>query len=234
MHRWTVVAAFAGCHGGSPPPSAPEVQARDAAVAEPGPPKPVELGPDAACARFATLAGAGCGWTQRFPPGMRDAKICVGSLSQWLAPSRADRDKLQQIVSCWALDCDAAANCMFNLEATAGPPPPRRCGEPGTGPVVVDANAWSARRGADAKRFADVPTSVDAPIEVCGIDGEVAWVTEVTCNDGSHPFGTAEAANNSREGMGPGGRCNSILDRYTVRCPEATYQLYVDRYVCLR
>src|SRR5215470_11140005 len=104
MHRWTVVAAFAGCHGGSPPPSAPEVHARPhvmdgaraAAVAQPAPPKPAELGPDAACARFATLAGAGCGWTQRFPPGMRDAKICVGSLSQWLAPSTADRDKLQQ------------------------------------------------------------------------------------------------------------------------------------------
>src|SRR5262245_2542186 len=99
MHRWSVLAALVGC-GGSPPPSAPvEARVRDAAVAEPAPPAKVELGPDAACGRFAALAGAGCGWTRRFPPGMRDAKICVGSLTQWLAPSTAHRDKLQQVVS---------------------------------------------------------------------------------------------------------------------------------------
>jgi hypothetical protein len=58
-------------------------------------------------------------------------------------------------------------------------------------------------------------------------------MTRVTCNDGSNPYKTQAVANDSRDGwVGRGGRCNSILDRYSVRCPEATYQVHVDRYVC--
>jgi len=121
------------------------------------------------------------------------------------------------------------------VQTTAKPPPPRTCGEDGTGPILVEPSAWTARRGAGARRFSEVQTSVEAPVEVCGIEGEVEWMTRVACNDGSHPYRTQEAVNTSRDGwMANGGRCNSILDRYTVRCPEATYQIHIDRYVCPR
>mgnify|MGYP000184427269 CR=1 FL=1 len=41
-------------------------------------------------------------------------------------------------------------------------------------------------------------------------------------------------AHASRAGnVGPGGRCDSIIDRYEVPCAEKTYAVYVDSYVCL-
>ena len=196
---------------------------------------PAELAPEGACARFDTLAGEGCAWTQRFPPEFRQTNNCVTSLTAWVAPSTAEHVKLQAVINCWALDCDAAAACMVSLQSGAAPPPPRACGDEGTAPIYVDAGAWSARRGAALKRFADAKTTVDAPIEVCGIEGEVEWMTRVVCNDGSNPYGTQAVANDSRDSwLARGGRCNSVLDRYSVRCPEATYQVHVDRYVCPR
>ena len=122
---------------------------------------------------------------------------------------------------------------MIREQSGAPPPPPRTCGEEGTSAIYVDDARWKARRGADARRFGDVQTSVDKPVEVCGIDGEVDWITRVTCANGSNPFGTPDRANSGRDSwMGRGGHCNSILDRYSVACPEATYVIYIDRYVC--
>ncbi|HUJ61817.1 MAG TPA: hypothetical protein VLX92_25105 [Kofleriaceae bacterium] len=204
----------------------------DAAAATPRP-QLAALAPEAACTRFKALAAAQCSWTQRFPSEFTEARSCEVSLAKWFAPETADHEKLQQTVACWALDCDDATDCMVRVQRDAAPPPPRACGEEGTAPISVDAAAWSARRGGDARRFADVTTTVEQPVEVCGIDGEVDWMTRVTCNDGSNPYGSPAVANQSRDGwVGRGGRCNSILDRYTVRCPEAAYQVYVDRYVC--
>jgi hypothetical protein len=139
MNRWIAVAGLvASCHGGSAPPTVPAEVAKTPIDAAPAPHAIVDLGPDAACARFDALAGGGCAWTLRFPPAMRDAKTCVGSLTQWLSPDTADRDKLQHIVSCWALECEAAADCMVNLQASSAPPPPRHCGDEGIAPIVVD------------------------------------------------------------------------------------------------
>ena len=191
-----------------------------------------DLTPEQACARFATLAQGGCFWTQRFPPEMAQPGACVPSLAGWVAPGTPERDKLQAMISCWSLECESAANCMVAQQSTT-PRPPRTCGTEGTGRVIVDAKTWDARRGATTKRFADIKTSVAEPVEVCGIEGEVAWMTTVTCNDGSNPYGSAAKANESRDAwVEKGGRCNSVLDRYSVRCPEATYQIHVDRYIC--
>lgn len=211
-----------------------------AAVASaPAPARPpvalAQLAPEGACARFDVLAGEGCSWTQRFPPEFRQTNNCITSLKVWVSPSTKTHEQLQAIINCWALDCDAAASCMVNVESSGAPPPPRSCGEEGTAPIYVDADAWAARHGAAIKRFADAKAPVDAPIEVCGVEGEVEWMTSTVCNDGSNPYGTQAAANESRDSwVARGGRCNSILDRYSVRCPEATYQVHVDRYVCPR
>jgi len=59
-------------------------------------------------------------------------------------------------------------------------------------------------------------------------------LVSLRCNDGSNPFaGDLQAAHMSRAGsFGPGGRCDSIIDRYDVKCPEATYQVFADMYLC--
>jgi hypothetical protein len=187
----------------------------------------------AACTRFNALAAEGCSWTQRFPPEFRRGNSCQSSLATWVSPSTPDHAKLQSTINCWALHCEAAAQCMVDLQKAAPSAPPRACGEEGTGPVLVDADTWAKRRGAGVKKFSSIRTSEAEPVEVCGIEDEVAWMTKVTCNDGSNPYRTPAAANESRDSwMARGGRCNSILDRYTVRCPEATYTIHVDRYVC--
>ena len=194
---------------------------------------PPALAPADACVRIAALKGEGCAWANRFPSEFDDAALCARSLENWFSPSTPDHEMLARTVACWALDCDAAANCMIRAKSTAAPPPPRACGEEGTAAVLVDAATWAKRRGADVTRFADAATSEQAPIEVCGIDGEVAWMTRATCKGGTHPFATPDDANTRRDSyMARGGRCNSILDRYTVQCPEATYTIHVDRYIC--
>lgn len=186
-----------------------------------------------ACERIAVLMGDGCAWSKRFPPEMSETSVCMRSMEQWFAPATEGHDQLQKIASCWTQECDEAEACMVRAQSAAPPPPPRKCGTEGTGMVYFDKATWAKRNGVNITRFADTHTSEQAPIEVCGIDGEVAWMTRATCNGGSHPFATAESANERRDGwVKTGGRCNSILDRYTVACPEATYTVHVDRYVC--
>ncbi|MCX5744105.1 MAG: hypothetical protein NT062_16575, partial [Proteobacteria bacterium] len=201
----------------------------------PPPPPPASITPDDACARLALLRDEGCAWASRFPGELADPDTCIPSVEKWFAPETPTHAQLARMVGCWALACDDASACMAREQSRATPSAPRSCGDEGTSPIFVDAATWAARRGADARRFGDVTTSVTEPLEVCGVEGEVAWMTRATCKDGRHPFATEEAANEHRDSwMARGGRCNSILDRYTVACPEATYTIHVDRYVCPR
>ena len=72
------------------------------------------------------------------------------------------------------------------------------------------------------------------PIEVCGVKGETAYLTRVTCADGSNPFGgNRQRAHASRTGsIGSGGLCGSIVDLYEVPCPEGSVQVFMDMYLC--
>jgi hypothetical protein len=244
MRQWILVACLIAC---GPPvrgsdstlviddkPATP-ADATPATVAKSGTPAKspsitAQLTVEEACARFETLAAAGCDWTQRFPPEFRQGSSCVKSLTTWVADP-----KLQKSVSCWSLECEPAAQCMVATHSEGPKAPTRNCGEDGTGPVIVDASTWAARNGADVKKFADAKSSEKEPIEVCGIESEVEWITRVKCNDGSNPYGTPAKANESRDSwVAKGGRCGSILDRYSVKCPEKTYQVFVDRYICPR
>lgn len=69
---------------------------------------------------------------------------------------------------------------------------------------------------------------------MCRIPSEMAWLLDMSCDDGSNPYGGSyERAHASRVGnRGEGGRCGSIIDLYEVPCPEATYAIYMDAYVC--
>ena len=67
----------------------------------------------------------------------------------------------------------------------------------------------------------------------CGIPAEMEWLLSVTCSDGSRPFPDYDHAHAARVGnVGPGGKCGSIIDLYEVPCPEGTYKIFIDAYVC--
>lgn len=193
--------------------------------------EPISL--QATCERFRSLRNEGCAWTARFPADLSVGNTCEISMAKWIDPSTPNHKSLERTLRCWSLDCDAAVPCMKRAQALRDPDKPRNCGDEGTAPILVDAATWQARRGATAKRFAELTTSPDEPIEVCGIEGEVEWMTRMTCNDGSNPYESREEVNDRRDSfLDRGGRCNSIVNRFTVPCPEASYKIYFDRYVC--
>lgn len=83
------------------------------------------------------------------------------------------------------------------------------------------------------QRFSALSTTKEQPVEVCEVQGQLVWLTQVQCDDGSNPYRSMSEAHNSRAGnVGPGGRCGSIVDLYMVPCPEKTYEVYMDLYVC--
>lgn len=101
------------------------------------------------------------------------------------------------------------------------------------GPVVVDVALYGKRRGASASRFSEIVSQKAEAIEACGVRGSLQELLRLRCDDGSNPFKSAEQAHSSRSGnVGPGGRCGSIVDLYRVPCPEKTYDVYIDMYIC--
>jgi hypothetical protein len=104
------------------------------------------------------------------------------------------------------------------------------------GPVYVAPEAYAARTGLTASTFSGLPTTKQRPLEECGIPAVLRRLVTLKCDDGSNPYGgSLAAAEMSRAGsFGPGGRCDSIIDRYDVHCPERTYQVFTDCYVCVR
>jgi hypothetical protein len=78
----------------------------------------------------------------------------------------------------------------------------------------------------------DIATSEQDPIELCGINQELQWLTSLTCLDGSTPLPDVRLASAARAGSIAGGRCGSMVDRYEIRCPERVYKVAVDIYMC--
>lgn len=204
----------------------------DAAQAKPAPATTtLNATAEQACASFAQLSGSSCDWTQRFPPAF--ATQCLATVESWLAPTKPERDEMQRTINCWSRSCDEAAECMVNARLEAGPPPARTCGEEGTAPILVDDVAWKNRRGVSTAKFSQFKTTQQLPLQVCGIPGELDWLTRVACDDGTRPYKTQEEALDRRDAwIGRGGDCNSVLDRFTVPCKEAIYTIYIDRYFC--
>lgn len=99
-------------------------------------------------------------------------------------------------------------------------------------PVQLDAAA-AARTGATARTLRDLTTTPAAPVEVCGRAGEEAWLLRITCADTTTPLVEEHRIAKARVGSaGRGGRCGSVIDHYVVPCPEATYDVYMDMYMC--
>ena len=95
------------------------------------------------------------------------------------------------------------------------------------GPVPLRTEQVALRRGTGATRLSDVPSSKDAPIEVCMPGGEQEWLGSVTCPDGSKSMGAKRSGS-----VGPGGTCGSIIDLYLVACPDKEYEVFMDMYMC--
>jgi hypothetical protein len=95
------------------------------------------------------------------------------------------------------------------------------------GPYVLDAALAAKRRGTGAKTYADADSAKDQPVEICGIQGARDWLDKTKCPDGT------DGEQLGRFGaVGRGGRCQSIIDKYKVRCPDGTIDVYMDVFFC--
>jgi hypothetical protein len=111
---------------------------------------------------------------------------------------------------------------------------PVQPGAMGFGPITWPAGSADARWMVAETHVASVQSSIDVPVEVCGVGGELAWLLSLECPDGSKPYPSSQVAHASRIGsVGAGGRCGTIIDLYAVPCPDATYEVYMDMYQCM-
>jgi hypothetical protein len=219
--------AAAACGGSHRQTSAP---VHDTGKMEPRP-AVATVDADAICDRIAELGRDGCG---EFATYGLDHGECVADIDRSLDERGEDaRAATQAYGRCLQLvECNAVLACV---EQMAGPDAGfRDCSDTMSSAAVGRPERdWQNRRGANARHYSDVPTTKDTPVEVCTIPAEMDWLMAVTCDDGTQPFANRDHAHASRVGnVGPGGSCGAIIDLYEVPCPEQTYSIYIDAYVC--
>jgi hypothetical protein len=96
--------------------------------------------------------------------------------------------------------------------------------------VVLDADR---RAGVSGARFSEQSTTLEQPIEVCGVPRQLDVLIGLRCDDGSSPFASRKEAHAARHGAAvSAGRCGKPVDIYEVPCPEGTHELHFDGYVC--
>ena len=130
--------------------------------------------------------------------------------------------------------CEATGSCIQQLASYDETQDLRGCQDPADDRAAgIRSTEFQQRNGAGVTRFAAAQSSKDRPIEMCGIAGGIDWLTVARCDDGSHPIVDRDTAEASRAGnVGSGGRCGSVIDLYKVKCPERSYDIYVDGYIC--
>jgi len=111
-------------------------------------------------------------------------------------------------------------------------PEPAFC--PADGEALAGATVPKDQRYAPAvRRFSEIESALDKPIEACGVHGQTSYLKYLECDDGNRVFATLQAAHAARVGSkGPQGRCGAVVDLYEVQCPEQTYSIYMDLYKC--
>ena len=165
---------------------------------------------------------------------MSETECFQGIAKERSGLSDAKREALDEALECLsqAGSCPQVVACWASLAVTAGTEE-RTCGDGAFGPLALSAEDAAKRYGRDAKRFSAAPTTKELPIEVCGVKGELGWLVETTCDDGSRAFASPQEAHGSRTGsVGSGGRCGHVVDLYRVPCPEGPYDVYMDMYMC--
>jgi NAD(P)H-flavin reductase len=100
-------------------------------------------------------------------------------------------------------------------------------------PIVVAEDEWPRQPGVGKTMASALTTTKDAPAHACGPGGSYRFVSNLTCDDGTRPLQDVDAAALARSGsVGPGGRCDNVVDRYVVPCPEGEHVVFVDMYWC--
>jgi hypothetical protein len=167
------------------------------------------------CAKLLSLRDSGC------PYLVEEADFELEECKTELRQAQAEDDPFAMAVAaCFhdGADCASSEQCIEEIAAAAA-------GDGGQGPQRQSAPA--------GPYFAQIKSTKALPIEVCGVEGQVLWLMDARCNDGTNPYDDFVAAHEARVGsMGQGGKNNNIIDLYEVQCPEATYKVYMDMYAC--
>lgn len=177
------------------------------------------------------LKAQSCGSFAQLP---FDEAQCVSELAK--AGEGGNDPSLTAFLSCVVQpSCEEVKNCLTAASEQANAEPAqdlRGCKDTSKpmAAVGLPAAEYNKRNGAGVTKLSTAKSTKDLPIEMCGIRDENTWLVSLTCNDGSHPIMDAETARVGN--VGSGGRCNSIIDKYSVKCPENTYDIFIDAYVC--
>lgn len=222
--RRALLLVIVACGGSAPKPTTPPE------------PKPVpasqqgKITPEAFCDKFIALRDGGC---EAFATLKMTRDECVGELSA-AADDPKEAAFMSQTGQCVVgfQTCKDVIACLAQLGPTETDL--RACGEDKPGKAVgVPRADWDKRNGAGVTKFSQAKSTQALPIEVCTIAGETEWLQDLACDDGSKPLDNDKGPEMARVGnLGKGGRCGSIIDLYRVQCPEKTYDIYVDGYVC--
>jgi hypothetical protein len=190
--------------------------------------------PESICARVYELKASSCELTSGYDLTQDE---CVADFHKSFEDRGADARQANISLGRCLIDnasCEAVGTCITNLsEPESGF---RECGARGSAPVAMPRSEWEQRKAATVKRFSEASSTKDEPIEVCSVwdaEGQIDWLLSKTCDDGSKPFKGTHHAHAARvQNVGEAGRCNSIIDLYEVPCPEGTYKIFLDAYVC--
>jgi hypothetical protein len=226
-----VVLGLWACGASSKPPPAPP--------AKPVAPPPVAVMPPAApppatgvevCKKLAVLQDQHC---SRFDD-LDTGPSCAAGFDE-VAKDPKSAAALGIMGGC-VMQLDTCADVVACLAGLSAPRKSRACDDKGIdtlgAPVGEPRPQWMQRLTRKARRYSEIHSTKAEPIEVCGIATENDWLTALACDDGSQPFHDASPETMRAGSLGEGGRCKSIIDLYRVKCPEATYDIYLDGYVC--
>lgn len=184
------------------------------------------------CASASRLAALGCSPFDRMDPS-----LLTGTCGVVTSFQMSGMDHCLTRTSCeWLDECFITTRSLDDPQPYTGPT--RACQLPKDHLDLVFPAGFTAEEiaqsyGADAKTYADAPSTKDRPIEVCGFPAAGGWLSRMTCKDGTHPLPSRADAERVRVGnVGEGGRCGRIIDQYQVECPEMTYDIFIDAYRC--
>lgn len=232
--RVVIAILVLGACGGSPHTAPPPQQPKPVTPVANAKPANAPLEIAAVCRRLSELAAAKCGEFRDFQSTQQD---CVEKLGPELAdPSFEAFSECLMNPSCEEVgNCLKAAQQAADAAADGAGQKLRGCNDSAAGgeAVGIPRAEWERRNGVTARTFSQATSTKALPIEMCGIPAENRWLGSLSCDDGSRPISTSVDAEKFRGGnVGDGGRCNSIIDIYNVTCPEKTYPIFIDAYVC--
>jgi hypothetical protein len=225
MRALLLVLCACGGGGSATKPAEPKSPASPSAPTAQG-----KITPEVFCDRFLVLQKQGC---EAFASMQMTRDECVGELGKAMSDPQ-EATFMSQTATCIVgfQTCGDVVKCLASL----GPDEEhlRACHDDDPGKAVAMPKAeWAKRNGANITKFSQARSTKDLPLEVCTIKAETELLAALACEDGTRPIDGNEAAETARVGnVGKGGRCGSIIDLYRVKCPEATYELFVDGYVC--